>query len=108
MPPSPKPPHIRLVITEQKRRLPVAEKPRISEARTIDRDRVIIARNQLGFLGIWPPRPSIPRPKLRQDMQFSGFGGAIVDRHLQENVLNIGLCVFYFDIEIAIVGKDAG
>ena len=69
---------------------------------------MIIARNQLGFLGIGLPGPDIPRPKLRQYMQFSRIGGAIVDRHLQENVFNIGLCVFDLDIEITVVGKDAG
>ena len=31
-----------------------------------------------------------------------------MDRHLQENVFNIGLCVFDLDIEITVVGKDAG
>ena len=69
---------------------------------------MIFARDKLRPHRIGFPRPGIARPELRQHVQHCRFARPVVDRQLDQDVVNIGLGVFDLDIEIAIIGKDAG
>ncbi len=69
---------------------------------------MILARKELRPHRIGFPRPDVAGPELRQHVQRRGLGRAVVDRHLHQNVVDIGLGIFDYDIEIAVVVEHPG
>ena len=53
-------------------------------------------------------RPGIAKPELRQHLQRRGFGAAVVDGELNEQVLRAGLGVFDEHVEVAAFGENTG
>ena len=60
-----------------------------------DRLRVVVA-----------PRPRIPEPQRRQDVQPGGLGASVVDRHPDQDVVRTRLGVFHEHVEVAVVVED--
>src|SRR5271165_7250712 len=60
------PPYVRVIFTKQEFRPAVTEEPQRREPRAIDRDRIILACNELRSHRIGLPRPGVARPELRQ------------------------------------------
>src|SRR6516164_6106654 len=102
------PPYVRVIFTKQEFRPAVTEESQRREPRAIDRDRIILACNELRSHRIGFPRPGVAGPELRQYVQRGRFGRAIIDRHPLQDVVDIGFCVFDLDIEIAVFRKHTG
>src|SRR5271155_3555060 len=58
-----KPPYVRVIFTKQEFRPAVTEEPQRREPRAIDRDRIILACNELRSHRIGFPRPGVARPQ---------------------------------------------
>src|ERR1017187_5484476 len=54
------------------------------------------------------PRPGVAYPDGGQYIERGGFGAAIADLDADEDVVGRSLGVFHEDVEIAVVGEDAG
>ena len=53
------------------------------------------------------PRPLIPKPESRQDLQIRRFGAAIVNADLDQDVFASGLRILDKDVEVAVLVEDA-
>ena len=54
------------------------------------------------------PRPCIPEPHRRQQIDIGRFRAAIGNRDLDTDVVRLGLGIFDEDVEVAVVVEDAG
>ena len=54
------------------------------------------------------PRPGIPEPQLRQDMDLGVLRAAVMDGDEQQQVVNRRLGIFDEDIEVTVIVEEAG
>src|SRR5215471_10401536 len=54
------------------------------------------------------PAPGISKPGLRQHVNARLFGAAIMDGNAYEHIVRVRLRVLHFDIEVAVIVKNAG
>ena len=54
------------------------------------------------------PRPRIAEPQLGKHVQFGGFGAAIVDRYLRQDIVRTSLEILNENIPVAILIEYAG
>ena len=55
-----------------------------------------------------PPTPGVAKPSLWQQDQRCCLGSAIVDSDAHEHVVRVGLGVLHKNVEVMVIGEDAG
>ena len=101
---------IGLVLRKQQFRTACAIKPATDKLGLIqfdDRVRTRTRTTQLWAEFALSPRPGIAEPDGRQNAEIRAFRTTIRDCDPDENVLGIGLCVFYEYIEVAVLVEHA-
>ncbi len=102
---APEPLEVALVLGEQELRGAVARERVIAQLGMGRRDRPAdLAEDRFGALV--PPRPGVPEPERRQDVDSRRLRTAVVDRHANQDVVRSRLGVFEEDVEVPVILED--
>ena len=102
---APEPLGVRLVLREQELRLAAARERVLAQLGMGGQDRPALrAENRL--LSLVSPRPGVPEPQRRDEVQPGRLLPAVVDRHLDQDVLRPLLGVLQEDIEVPVVRES--
>ena len=103
---------IRFVLREEQIGMARAKKPALAVLPVLEFNagsaRKAGGRSRNRAAQILAPGPGVAKPELREDVERSGFGPAIHSGDSNENVLDVGFGILDENIEIAVLGKDAG
>ncbi len=102
---TPQPFVVRLVLGEEQFRRAVARERVVAEF-WMGRDHRSASLTQDRLRVVISPRPGVPEPQRRQQVQPGGLGAAIVDRHPDEDVVRPGLGVFDEHVEVPVIVED--
>ena len=102
---APQPCGVRVVLGEQQLRGAVARQGVVAKLGMEGRHRSA-GFAQERFRVLVSPRPGVPEPQRRQEVQPGGLGAPVVDRHPDQDVVRTRLGVFHEHVEVAVVVED--